>query len=72
VSCFLDNNPAVWNTSVEGIPVHPPSTLSMRNVALVVVASVAHAEIARQLTAVGLASHHDFVCWGDLSPEDFS
>lgn len=62
VACFLDNNPAAWNTTIDGVQVRPPATLSMQDVALVIVASVAHQAIAEQLTRMDLVIERDFIC----------
>jgi 2-polyprenyl-3-methyl-5-hydroxy-6-metoxy-1,4-benzoquinol methylase len=70
ISCFLDNDPASWQTSVDGIAVSSPARLSMRDVPLVVVASVAHAAIAEQLTRMNLVAERDFICWVDAPGAD--
>jgi hypothetical protein len=66
VACFLDNDPETWNTTVDGIPVQPPSVLSIRQVALVIVATVAYDDIAEQLTRMGLVAEWDFTGWVDV------
>ena len=66
VACFVDNNRAIWGTVIDGAPVKAPSTLETRDVALVIVASVAHAAIADQLTRMSLVADRDFVSSVDV------
>jgi SAM-dependent methyltransferase len=66
IACFVDNNRAIWGTVIDGAPVRSPSTLETRDVALVIVASVAHAAIADQLTRMSLVADRDFVCRVDV------
>jgi hypothetical protein len=66
VACFLDNDPETWNTTVDGIPVQAPSSLSHHEFALVIVASVAYDAIAEQLTRMGLVAEWDFTGWVDV------
>jgi SAM-dependent methyltransferase len=66
IACFVDNNRPIWGTVIDGAPVRSPSTLETRDVALVIVASVAHAAIADQLTRMSLVADRDFVCRVDV------
>jgi len=66
VACFVDNNRESWGTVIDDVSVRQPSTLDTRDVALVIVASVAHVAIAEQLTRMGLVADRDFICWGDV------
>jgi 2-polyprenyl-3-methyl-5-hydroxy-6-metoxy-1,4-benzoquinol methylase len=66
VACFVDNNRETWGTVVDDVSVRQPSTLETRDVALVIVASVAHVAIAEQLTRMGLVADRDFICWADV------
>ena len=66
VACFVDNNRESWGTVIDDVSVRQPSTLETRDVALVIVASVAHVAIAEQLTRMGLVADRDFIRWGDV------
>ena len=66
VACFVDNNRETWGTVIDDVSVRQPSTLETRDVALVIVASVAHVAIAEQLTRMGLVADRDFICWADV------
>lgn len=62
VPYLVDNNPAMWNQTVHGRPVHKPDALRDRHVDLVIVASLAgKPAIATQLEGMGFAPGTDFV-----------
>jgi hypothetical protein len=70
VACFVDNNAETWGTVIDGIPVEPPFALEARRVALVIVASLAHAAISEQLTRMNLVEGQDFISWVNVPGVD--
>lgn len=58
---LIDSNPALWGTTVHGVPVHPPERLRAEDperVAVMIYSAYFHgAEIARQIDALGPYRH---------------
>jgi SAM-dependent methyltransferase len=62
VAVFTDNRASLWGTTLADVPIVPPATLPVRDVALIVVASsIGAADIATQLEGMGLCRDVDFM-----------
>ncbi|MCH1640496.1 glycosyltransferase [Paenibacillus timonensis] len=58
IDSFVDNNPSIWGTTIEGLPVIPPQKISSDT--FLFVASNWHYEIKKQLLEMGLREDVNF------------
>lgn len=67
VTAFIDSNPTLAGTSIDGIPVHPPTELAtVRNKnETIVIASIHHQEIGKTLLGLGLRPEADFISFDE-------